>query len=158
YYEMLELGYNYRLTDFQCALGMSQLKKIESFIARRRLIVERYNRVFEKIPQLRILREEPAVQSAHHLYVLRFRSGQFKVSRRTIFEAFRESGVLVNVHYIPIYLQPYYQALGYRKGLCPVAEGCYEELITLPLYSQMKAREVDDVVNRVLQILKGFRK
>lgn len=153
YYEMLELGFNYRITDFQCALGVSQLRKIKQFLAKRGNIVARYDKAFSEFPQVQLLQEKAGDRSAHHIYPVRFRKECFRVSRGKIFEEFLAAGVLVNVHYIPIYWQPYYQKLGYRKGLCPVAEKSYEELITLPLYPALTNSQVGRVVEVARNII-----
>lgn len=158
YYEMQELGFNYRITDLQCALGISQLKKLSRFIKRRKRIAARYNNVFSKYDELNPLKEEAHVDSARHLYVLRFNLGEFSVSRKRIFEEYRNSGIQVNVHYIPVYYQPYYQGLGYKKGLCPRAEKYYEEAITLPLYPKMTDLDINRVIDVTMKIVMKFRK
>ena len=146
YYEMQELGYNYKLTDFQCALGISQLKKLNKFIKRRREIVQIYNKAFENIEEIVTPTEKPEVKSAWHLYVIRIK----KLNRRKIFESLRKENIGVQVHYIPVYYQPYYQKLGYKKGLCPMAEEYYQEAISLPLFPKMTNREI----NRVIRVVK----
>lgn len=149
YYEMHSLGFNYRITDFQCALGISQLKKLDQFINRRREIVEKYNEAFRDNNNLVIPVELNQVRSSWHLYVIRV-----KKDRRDIFNVLREAGVLVNVHYFPVYLQPYYQKLGYDNGQCPKAEQYYEQAITLPLFPKMRDEEVDYVIEQVLRVIK----
>jgi len=144
YYEMQELGYNYRITDFQCALGVSQLKKIDKFIQKRREIVQRYNEAFKDIEEVVTPTERPEVKSAWHLYVIRIK----KINRRKIFESLRQENIGVQVHYIPVYYQPYYQKFGYKKGLCPKAEEYYKEAISLPLFPRMTDKEIDRVVER----------
>ena len=144
YYEMQFLGYNYRITDFQCALGTKQMERLRNFIERRREIVERYNNAFKEVEGITIPIEKKGIVSSWHIYVIRV-----KERRREIFDALRRSGIGVNVHYIPVYLQPYYQALGYKKGLCPNAEDYYRSAITLPLFPRMKDYEVNRVISRV---------
>jgi len=142
YYEMHYLGYNYRLTDIQCALGLSQLRKLDKFIKRRRQIAQIYNKELSKLDGIELPVGKKGVKSARHLYTIRIKGNK----RRKIFEALRKRGIGVHLHYIPVYLQPYYQQLGYRKGACPVAENYYNRAITLPLYPKMRDKDVKSVV------------
>jgi len=116
YYEMQELGYNYRITDFQCVLGISQLKKLDKFIGQRREIVKRYNEAFKNIEEIIVPYEKPEVKSTWHLYVIRLELDKLRTTRKEIFEALRAENIGVHVHYIPVYYHPYYQKLGYKKG------------------------------------------
>lgn len=150
YYEMHELGFNYRITDFQCALGMSQMKKLDSFIRRRREIVQKYQKAFSGIPDLVLPIEREGFRSAWHIYVIRV-----KEDRKAVFNSLREKGLGVNVHYYPVYLQPYYQKLGYKAGTCPKAEEYYSRAITLPLYPKMTDKDVEYVIDAVKASLKG---
>ncbi len=149
YYEMQLLGFNYRITDFQCALGIQQLRKLEDFIKKRREIVENYNNAFEIFEEITIPTEPSYVKSSWHLFTIRVRE-----ARKRIFKALREKGIGVNVHYIPVYWQPYYQKLGYKKGICPRAEKYYEQAITLPLYPRMKDTEIKYVIDMVKEAIK----
>ncbi len=158
YYEMHVLGYNYRLTDIQCALGISQLKKLGNFNARRREIVTEYDKAFQKLPGIKVLHRSKDVESANHLYVLRFDSKYFKCPRKDIFEFYRKAGIGVNVHYIPVYYHPFYKKLGYRRGLCPVSEKYYEEAITLPLYPKMTKTQITRVIAVTKEVLAKFSK
>ncbi len=158
YYEMQDLGFNYRLTDMQCALGLSQLPKLNKFLQRRREIVAQYNKAFSRYEQVRFLSPIPQTQSAHHIYVLLFKREKFSVPRKVIFEEYRRQGILVNVHYIPIYYQPYYERLGYRKGLCPKAEDYYEQAITLPLYPKMTNSQIQRVIEITEKIITRYSK
>ena len=153
YYEMQELGYNYKLTDFQSALGISQLKKIEGFIKRRREIVQIYNEAFKGIEEIVTSTERPGVESAWHLYVIRVK----KLNRRKIFESLHKENIGVQVHYIPVYWQPYYQKLGYKKGLCPIAEEYYQEAISLPIFPKMSKKEIDKVIKGVKEVINYYR-
>ncbi len=127
YYEMQELGYNYRITDFQCALGSSQLKKLPQWIVKRNALAQSYDAAFVDT-NVRPLSKDKDVLHAYHLYVVRV------ADRDKKFKALRDAGIGVNVHYMPVYLHPYYQGLGYKKGLCPVAENVFSEMLTLPLW------------------------
>lgn len=150
YYEMQYLGFNYRITDFQCALGMSQLAKLDVFLARRREIVEQYNEAFKNIDGLTIPitnYQSPITKSAWHLYIIKV-----KKNRTQVFNALREKGIGVQIHYIPVYYHPYYQRLGYKKGLCPEAERYYKETITLPLFPKMTDKNTQDVIKAVRKV------
>lgn len=158
YYEQIDLGYNYRLTDIQCALIISQLDKIEVFQKRRREIVERYNEAFSQLPQLFVQKEIPESDTTRHLYILRIRPETLSIDRKGFFEALAAENICCNVHYIPVYRHPYYEALGYKKGLCPNAEKLYEEIISLPLYYSLTDRDVEDVIRAVQKIAAYYQK
>lgn len=144
YYEQLDLGWNYRITCIQAALGTSQLRRIESFLARREELVARYDDALAGLP-VSTPTHAPDVRSSWHLYVIRIRPDA-GVDRATVFERMRAAGIGVNVHYIPVHLQPYYRALGFAPGDFPEAERYYEEAITLPLYPAMSDAQQDEVV------------
>lgn len=151
YYEMQELGFNFRITDFQCALGLSQLKKLDAFVERRREIVDAYNQAFEIEPELITPFEGHDVYSSYHLYVLQFKT----LDRLTVFNALRDKGIGVHVHYIPVHLQPYYRKrFGYKSGDYPEAETYYRRVVTLPLYPIMTNEEVGSVIRAVRETLK----
>lgn len=158
YNEQIELGYNYRMTDFQAALGLSQLKKLWVFSKRRSEIVRQYNEAFLKIPQLKIQKEIPESETTRHLYIIRIKSESLKVGRDEIYKALNAENVGLQVHYIPVYYHPYYQSLGYKKGLCPVAEELYEEIITIPLYYSLTNEDVESVIEAVKKIINYYRK
>lgn len=147
YYEMEELGLNYRLTDIQAALGSSQLRRAAEFVARRRAIADVYHRAFAGLDAIRLPTTRPGVASAWHLYVIRVRAGA--EMRRRLFVRLRELGLGVQVHYIPVYWHPYYRRLGYRPGLCPNAEEFYSQAISLPMFPGMTDTDVESVVERV---------
>ncbi|MCK8489022.1 UDP-4-amino-4,6-dideoxy-N-acetyl-beta-L-altrosamine transaminase [Paenibacillus sp. MBLB2552] len=152
YYEMQELGYNYRMTDMQAALGISQMDKLDSFVSRRRDIAARYNEAFSKLEGLVIPKQLPLAESSWHLYVLRWDLQHFEVDRKTIFNELRSMNIGVHVHYIPVYLQPYYQNLGYRGGLCPNAETYYQTSITLPMFPKMTDQDVEQVIDSIERV------
>jgi len=160
YYEMQELGYNYRLTDFQCALGISQLKKIDRIIQRRREIVKKYNSEFKDMLEIKIPEINPATSNpAWHIYMIQLNFERIKVGRREIFKALRAENIGVNVHYIPIHLQPYYQKrFGYRHGDFPKAENYYSRAITLPIFPMMSDKDIDDVIKAVKKVRSYYKK
>ena len=152
YYEQIDLGYNYRMTDIQAALIISQLDKLPMFSKRRKEIVKRYNEAFGNIPQLLVQREIPESDTTRHLYILRIVPEKLTISRRQFFDALAAENVCCNVHYIPTYYFPYYEKMGYRRGLCPNAEKLYEEIISLPLYYAMTDEDVESVIEAVTKI------
>ncbi|MCG3084806.1 UDP-4-amino-4,6-dideoxy-N-acetyl-beta-L-altrosamine transaminase [Anoxybacillus sp. LAT_35] len=158
YYEMQFLGYNYRMTDIQAALGTSQLKKIDQFIELRRKYVAMYNEAFRDIEEITVPFQHEDGESSWHLYIIRLNLDRLTASRREIFEALQQQNIGVNVHYIPVHLQPYYQQLGYKKGICPNAEKLYEEMITLPLFPAMSEKDVNDVIKAVKRTIDYYRK
>lgn len=157
YYEMQDLGYNYRMTEFQAALGMTQLRKIDRFLKIRRDIADAYDKAFRNYDELQVLAPRAEAKSSHHLYVLRFRTGCFKVSRKEIFDEYRRQGILVNVHYIPVYHHPYYRKLGYSSKGFPNAEKYYQEAVTLPLYPGMSSQDVKRVISVTTKIVSKFK-
>jgi perosamine synthetase len=154
FYEMVDLGYNYRITDFQCALGMSQLRKLPGWLERRREIAGQYSDAFRGITAIEPLAVKPYIKHAYHLYVVRTNESKLVPDRKTIFHKLRSKGIGVNVHYIPVHMHPFYRNIfGTSPGLCPVAEAAYEQIITLPLYPAMTDRDVLSVINAVRSIL-----
>jgi len=159
YYEIENPSLNLRLTDFQCALGLSQLKKIDRFIERRREIVSKYNKAFKDIKEIILPRERSYVKSAWHIYVIQLRLEKLKVGRRKIFEELQKEGLGVQVHYLPLHLQPFYRKkFGYKKGDFPIAESYYQRVITLPLFPKMTNKEVDYVINTVRRVISFYKK
>lgn len=158
YYEQIDLGYNYRLTDIQCALILSQLDKLELFQARRKEIVERYNQAFMEVPELFVQQEIPESDTTRHLYILRIRPEKLTIDRKGFFEALGAENICCNVHYIPVYYHPYYEKLGYKKGICPNAEKLYDEILSLPLYYSLTDQDVEDVICAVKKIAAFYRK
>lgn len=152
YYQQVELGFNYRMTDIQAALGVSQMAKLAAFIARRRYLAERYGRLLQDLP-LTLPSLEPLADSAWHLYVVRLQLPRIAASHREVFEGLRAGGIGVNVHYIPVHLQPYYRDLGFAEGNFPRAEAYYGEAISLPLYPGLTDAEQDQVVAQLRGLL-----
>ncbi|MDR1159047.1 MAG: UDP-4-amino-4,6-dideoxy-N-acetyl-beta-L-altrosamine transaminase [Syntrophomonadaceae bacterium] len=158
YYEQQFLGYNYRLTDLQSALGSSQLKKIDVFISRRRYLAQIYSAAFLAMDELIVPCEADYAASGWHIYVIRLKLPLLNVSRNTVFAALRAENIGVNLHYIPVYLHPYYKRLGYEAGLCPQAEQVYQEIITLPLFPSMSDEDAQDVIKAVKKVINYYRR
>lgn len=153
HYEQLVLGYNYRMSDIQAALGESQLRRLPEFTARRRKIVERYNEAFSGVPHVSFQLDSTPATTVRHLYCLRFDVDALGTTRRFIYDALRAEGVGANVHYIPVYRLPYYRDLGYDQGCCPEANQYYEDAVTLPLHCCLSDDEVEGVVRAVRKIV-----
>lgn len=158
YYEQMELGMNYRMTDIQAALLGSQLDRLETFAKRRREIVRMYDEAFQEMPEIIVQKEIPQSDTVRHLYLLRLNPERLKAGRKEIFDALTAENIGCNVHYIPVYYFPYYQKLGYQKGLCPHAEALYDCLITIPLYFDMSDKDVQNVIRAVKKVLNYYRK
>lgn len=158
YNEQVELGYNYRMTDFQAALLLSQLNKLPRFSARRKEIVRRYDEAFSQMPELFVQREIPESDTTRHLYVLRLNPERLTCDRRQFFDALYAENTCPQVHYLPVYWHSYYEKLGYGKGLCPNAERYYEEVMSIPLYYGMTDEDVEDVVRAVKKVVAHYRK
>ena len=157
YYEQIALGMNYRMTDMQAALIISQLNKLPRFMERRKAIVKAYNEAFSRLPQLFVQQEIPESDTTRHLYILRIRPEKLTIDRKQFFEALAAENICCNVHYIPTYYFPYYERLGYKRGLCPKAEKLYAEEISLPLYYAMTDQDVEDVIRAVTRIAEYFK-
>lgn len=158
YHEQISLGYNYRMTDIQAGLIISQLDKLEMFSKRRKEIVARYNEAFSQMPQLQVQEEIPQSDTTRHLYILRIKPETLSINRKEFFDAMAAENVICNVHYIPTYYFPYYQKLGYQKGICPKAEKLYEEMMSIPLYYGMSDQDVEDVIIAVKKIVDYYKK
>lgn len=157
FYEMVELGYNYRLTDLQCALGQTQLKKLRSWVARRREIAACYTSAFLEMPEIEPPTSLPDREPAWHLYVIRLNLERLRLDRPEVFKALRSENIGVNVHYIPVPWHPYYQKLGYTKGQWPVAEAAYERILSLPIFPAMTHRDVEDVIRALEKVVRHYR-
>jgi len=158
YYEMADLGFNYRLTDFQCALGISQLSKLPAFIARRQALAAHYQRGFSLVPEVTPLSVRSEISHAYHLYVVALDLDKLSADRNEIFAALRARGIGVNVHYIPVHLHPYYrQRFGTGPGMCPVAEESYERILSLPIFPAMSTGDVETVVGKVGDLVDRYR-
>lgn len=158
YYEQIMLGYNYRLTDFQAALITSQMKKLDRFVARRKEIVRAYDEAFAKIPEIIVQKEIPESDTCRHLYIIRLDLDRLSCTRREFFDAMNAENVQCQIHYVPVYWFPYYQHLGYQKGLCPNAEEVYRGIMSIPLYPKMSDIDVKDVISTVTKVASSYRK
>ncbi|OIO80987.1 UDP-4-amino-4,6-dideoxy-N-acetyl-beta-L-altrosamine transaminase [Candidatus Pacearchaeota archaeon CG1_02_32_132] len=143
---MVSLGYNYRITDIQCALGLSQLDKVDGFIMASRKLAERYDRAFADNKDIRTIKEKEGQFNSYHLYPILV--GNSKV-RLDLYNYLRKNNIFAQIHYKPVYLQPYYQSLGYEKGLCPKAEEFYNQVLSLPIYPQLTEEDQDFVVRKI---------
>lgn len=148
YYEQLELGYNYRITDLQCALGISQMDRLDEFVARRRELVARYNKAFADCDRIKIPFMKDGCNSSWHLYVIQVNN------RKEVYDKLKEAGIGSNVHYIPVYKHPYYQNNGYKDVHCVEAENLYEHMLSLPLYPKLTNEQQDYVISKVLEYAK----
>lgn len=155
YYEQQYLGYNYRITDIQAALGISQMDKLQWFLAQRRNYVGRYNEAFGGSEAIETPYQLENTNSAWHLYIIKLKLERLNCGRRQIFEELIERGIGVNIHYIPVYYHPYYRQLGYNKGLCPKAEELYDRMITLPLFPKMGKEDVEYVISNVKEVIQN---
>lgn len=152
YYEQIALGFNYRMTDVQAALGLSQLHRVDAYVARRHELAARYDRLFASFPLVTPW-QHPDAYSGRHLYVIRLKPVAVGKTHPQVFAELREAGIGVNLHYIPVYRQPYYAKMGFVAGLCPEAEKYYQEAITLPLFPTMSEAQQDQVVAALQRIL-----
>lgn len=158
YYEQISLGYNYRITDIQAALILSQISKLDFFASRRKEITKKYDQAFEKMPQIFIQKEIEQSDTCRHLYIIRLNLEQLQCTRKEFFDAMSCENVQCQIHYVPVYWFPYYQKLGYAKGLCDNAEMVYKSIMSIPLYPKMTDQDVDDVIHAVKKIVEYYKK
>lgn len=152
YYQQVELGYNYRMTDIQAALGCSQMDRLDTFVARRRELAKRYDELLVDLA-LKTPKQSTDTNSSWHIYVVRLDKARVKKSKTQIFEEMKKRGVTLNLHYIPVHLQPYYQELGFKTGDFPVSERYYEEAFTLPLYYELTDAQQEEVMGALKEVL-----
>ena len=157
YYEQIMLGYNYRITDIQAALIVSQMKKLDQFKARRKQIVKMYDEAFAQIPEIIVQKEIAESDTCRHLYIIRLDLEKLSCTRREFFDAMSAENVQCQIHYVPVYWFPYYQKLGYKKGLCPVAEEVYKGIMSIPLYPRMTDQDVSDVIHAVKKVVENYK-
>jgi perosamine synthetase len=154
FYEMVNLGYNYRITDFQCALGISQLQKLPKFLERRSEIAAIYDEIFSELSGIKPLAVRSDVLHAYHLYVAKVDGYTLNIDRTTLFTNLRKKGIGVNVHYIPVHLHPFYmEKFHTSQGLCPIAESAYEQIISIPMFPGMSDEDVGNVINVMQKII-----
>ena len=158
YYEQITLGYNYRITDFQAALIVSQMKKLDQFIERRKKIVQRYDEEFSKMSEIIVQKEILESETCRHLYIIKLNFEKLNCSRKEFFDAMCAENVQCQIHYIPVYWFPYYRHLGYVRGLCPNAEEVYRGIMSIPLYPKMCDQEVEDVIHAVKKVVEYYKK
>ena len=155
YYQQVDLGFNYRMTDLQSALGVSQMQRLSSFVARRHELAQRYNRMLDDLP-ITLPWQHPDSYSGLHLYVIRLQLDNTSKTHLEVFEGMRAAGILVNLHYIPVHMQPYYQELGFEMGQFPQAEQYYKEAISIPMFHTMTEVQQDKVVATLEELL-GYK-
>ena len=158
YYEEISLGYNYRMTDFQAALLISQMNKIDEFVARRKEIVKRYDEAFANVPGIIVQKNIPESDTSRHLYIIRLDLDKLTCTRREFFDAMSAENVQCQIHYVPVYWFPYYRHLGYEKGLCPNAEEVYKGIMSIPLYPKMTDKDVEDTIAAVTKLATYYAK
>ncbi|CAN1499774.1 WecE Predicted pyridoxal phosphate-dependent enzyme apparently involved in regulation of cell wall biogenesis [Burkholderiaceae bacterium] len=151
-YQQVELGFNYRMTDLQAALGISQMKRIDSFVEKRHQIANRYNQELKDLP-LTLPFQNSDTYSSFHLYLIRLQTDRAKLSQKELYQSMLESNIRVNIHYIPVYLQPYFKNLGFKPGHSPEAEKYYEEVLSIPMYPSLSTIEQDFVINTLRNLL-----
>jgi UDP-4-amino-4,6-dideoxy-N-acetyl-beta-L-altrosamine transaminase len=151
-YQQIDLGFNYRMTDIQAALGLSQMQRLDAFVARRHAIAKRYDQLLSALPVLTPWQHADSY-SGYHLYVIRLKLDEINKTQRQVYEALRAAGILVNLHYIPVYRQPYYEQMGFSSGHCPQAELYYSEAISIPLYPGLTAAQQDQVAAVIRMVI-----
>lgn len=158
YYEEISMGYNFRITDIQAALIVSQMKKLDKFIARRKEIVKAYNDAFSGMSEIFVQKEIHQSDTCRHLYIIQLCLDKLNCTRREFFDALSAENVQCQIHYVPVYWFPYYKHLGYEKGICPNAERMYEGIMSLPLFPKMSNQDVEDVIKAVKKVVEYYRK
>lgn len=158
YNEQVTLGYNYRMTDFQAALLVSQLGKLQKFSDLRKAVKAKYDAAFKDMPEIILQESIPESDTTQHLYIIRLNPDKLKCNRREFFDALYAEGTCPQVHYLPVYMHSYYEKLGYKKGLCPVAEATYEQIMSIPFYAALKEDEIEDTIKAVKKVVEYYRK
>ena len=156
YYEQIDLGYNYRMPDINAALGASQIKKLDSFIEKRKELATLYSSMLKGNQYVTLLEDTEGGFNSEHIYVIKLNLEKLNCTRREVFSALIKENIGVNVHYIPVYFHPYYRKLGYKRGICPVCEEFYERIITLPLHVSMNRDDVISVIKALDKVFKYY--
>jgi len=151
-YQQIDLGFNYRMTDIHAALGLSQMQRLDEFVTKRHEIAKRYDQMLSSFPVVTPW-QCPDSYSSYHLYVIRLKLGEINKKHRHVYEALRDAGILVNLHYIPVYRQPYYEKMGFSEGYCPEAEQYYSEIISIPMYPFLTKEQQDYVLLNLAEVL-----
>jgi UDP-4-amino-4,6-dideoxy-N-acetyl-beta-L-altrosamine transaminase len=151
-YQQIALGFNYRMTDIHAALGLSQMRRLDEFVTQRHGIAQRYDQLLAALP-VTTPWQHPDSYSGYHLYVIRLRLSEINKTQRQVYEALRAAGILVNLHYIPVYRQPYYEQMGFAAGYCPEAEQYYAQAISIPLYPGLTIEQQDYVVRTLREVI-----
>lgn len=154
YYQQIDLGFNYRMTDMQAALGYSQMYKVDEFVARRRELAARYNELLKDLDMLKLPYQDESTASSWHLYIVRVDFSKISKTKKQIFAEMKDKGVCLNLHYIPVHTQPYYEKLGFKQGDFPSSEKYYEEAFTLPLYYSLTNEQQDHIVKALKEVFK----
>jgi UDP-4-amino-4,6-dideoxy-N-acetyl-beta-L-altrosamine transaminase len=152
YYQQLELGFNYRMTDIQAALGVSQMQRLDEFVTRRRFLAQRYDHLLQDLP-LTLPLQHPETNSSWHLYVIRLNLGKLNKTHRQVFEELRQAGIGVNLHYIPVHMHPYYQNIGFKQGDFLESENYYQEAISIPMYYGLSKEDQNRVIVNLQAVL-----
>lgn len=152
YYQQVDLGFNYRMTELQAALGVSQMERLDQYISRRHQLAERYNDLLATLP-VTLPWQHPDSYSGLHLYAIRLQLGKIRKSHRQVFESLREQGIGVNLHYIPVHTQPYYSAMGFKPEDFPLSLEYYREAISIPMFQTMSEEQQDEVVSALKKAL-----
>ena len=155
YYEATELGFNYRLSDLQCSLAISQLSRLKDSISHRQNIATQYDQIFTKMDKVTPLSVSTDISHAYHLYVVQMILEDTESTRDDIFKALRAENIGVNVHYLPVYLHPLYKGMGYKKGICPVAENAYKTILSLPIFPTMNQNDITDVIDAMSKVMES---
>jgi len=154
FYEMVDIGHNYRLTDIQCALGITQLQKLNGFLKQRHEIARRYDKAFARIPDINPLDVKSNVYHGYHLYVVKIDFQNLGISRESVFKKLRQNHIGVNVHYIPVHLHPFYRKqFQTEPGLCPVAEAAYEQILSIPMFQGISCEEQENIINHIVEAI-----
>lgn len=151
-YQQIDLGFNYRMTDIHAALGLSQMQRLDEFVVRRHVLAKRYNEALSSLPFVTPW-QHPDSYSSYHFYVIRLKLDEINKTHRETYAALQAAGIMVNLHYIPVYRQPYYEQMGFRESYCPQAEQYFSEALSLPLYPLLSGEQIDYIIDSLESIL-----